>query len=275
PVGPATTDDGGGYEFSNLPPGQYVVTIDSTNVPTGLVETRTGEGTRATDSSTGSATSVVLTDGDSDTTLDFGFWLPAPAITIVKKDAAGNDADTDATAVVLADGATDLVFTIKNTGTEALKDIKVTDAVDHGGSVTGLSCDFSPLGGPDHGTTWTGPLVVDAVFTCTAHLSGIEPDSTHVDTATVVGTGVVTGTVVTSHNPYHATRPPTKVGDKQDTPTPPGDKDIDRQPPADIPKIENLARTGIDLMTYVGSALVMLGAGLVILRVRKPLRRLA
>ena len=59
-VGPADDRRNGKYEFTNLPPGQYVTHIDYSTVPAGLVPTLTGQGTTATDSSTGSATSAVL-----------------------------------------------------------------------------------------------------------------------------------------------------------------------------------------------------------------------
>jgi len=56
---------------------------------------------------------------------------PKPKIQIVKKDAAGNDADTTATSVDLtgSNGSTGLVFTITNNGTEDLTNVVVTDAV--------------------------------------------------------------------------------------------------------------------------------------------------
>ncbi|MCW2812727.1 MAG: Cna domain protein, partial [Nocardioides sp.] len=78
-VGAATTDAAGRYAFADLPAlatGQsYTVRIDNTQAAlAAYVPTATGQGTPATDSSTGSATSGNLTtDGASDLTLDFGF----------------------------------------------------------------------------------------------------------------------------------------------------------------------------------------------------------
>ncbi len=80
PVGPATTDATGHYLFPLLPVGHtYTVTIDqaaSATVLAGLAPTLAEQGANnAVDSSTGTATSVKLTtDGQSDLTLDFGFY---------------------------------------------------------------------------------------------------------------------------------------------------------------------------------------------------------
>ncbi len=71
PVTTTVTDANGIYLFDLLPPGQYLVTVTA---PAGLFATVAGEGDDlASDSSTGSAISVVLDDGESDLTLDFGF----------------------------------------------------------------------------------------------------------------------------------------------------------------------------------------------------------
>jgi hypothetical protein len=72
PVTTTTTDANGNYVFDDLPVGQYKVTVTP---PTGMAPTVTGAGTSATDSSTGDATSANLaTNGQSDPTLDFGFY---------------------------------------------------------------------------------------------------------------------------------------------------------------------------------------------------------
>lgn len=78
PVTTTTTDANGNYQFENLPAGQYKVSVVD---PTGYVPTVTDKGTTATDSSTGSATSIELTtNGASDTTLDFGFVPPMVSV---------------------------------------------------------------------------------------------------------------------------------------------------------------------------------------------------
>jgi LPXTG-motif cell wall-anchored protein len=87
PVAPQTTDANGHYDFANLPPGQYTVTV--TTPPAGLQATKTGAGSTATDSSTASATSVVLTSGASDATLDFGFWAGTDVLGTVVLPATG------------------------------------------------------------------------------------------------------------------------------------------------------------------------------------------
>jgi hypothetical protein len=72
PVGSITTDATGRFLFDNLPVGQYKVSIVS---PAGFTPTLVGSGTSGTDSAAGTDTSVILpNDGDSDMTLDFGFY---------------------------------------------------------------------------------------------------------------------------------------------------------------------------------------------------------
>ncbi len=88
PVMPVTTADGGKYLFENLPAlaeGQsYTVTIDaeaSAAALAGFQPTKTGQGTRETDSATGSDSTLGLTaDGDADLTLDFGFIRPSVTV---------------------------------------------------------------------------------------------------------------------------------------------------------------------------------------------------
>ena len=80
PVATTTTTDGNGlYGFANLAPGQYRVTFS--NLPVGLQPTITNApgSTTGNDSNGLTATSTVLTAGQSDLTLDLGLVAPPPA----------------------------------------------------------------------------------------------------------------------------------------------------------------------------------------------------
>lgn len=124
-----------------------------------------------------------------------------PAITIIKTDDAGNDANTAADKVELADGSTELRFVIKNTGNETLRSINVSDAVVSNGSVTGLKCLF-----PDgsSGTEWAGPFSVGDRFECTAVLTGVVAGPDHEDIASVNATGADSGQPVDDKDSYFA-----------------------------------------------------------------------
>ena len=125
------------------------------------------------------------------------------ALTIAKDDIDGHAGDTRAAAVNLPSGSTRLRFTVRNSGTTALTTIEVTDAVVSGsGTVSGLTCDFSGVGGPGTGTSWDGPLQPNTGFSCTATLSGVF--GTHQDRATVTAVGQ---TPVSASNDYWATGP--------------------------------------------------------------------
>lgn len=192
---------------------------------------------------------------------------PVPAISIVKADADGNDADTVDAAVDLTatGGAADLVFTITNEGEEALRDIAVSDSVVGGGTVADLVCTF-----PDAstGVTWAGPLAVDATFTCTARLTGVTAGQAHVDTGRVTGTGVLTGDGVESENAYHAlVQPP-----QPQAPVDPEDPEIPDALPLTSDTPAGLAVTGANAplgALWLGFLALLGGAALLIVRRRE------
>ncbi len=188
-----------------------------------------------------------------------------PTVRIVKGDVRGNAADTAATAATLGTaGATGLLYTVTNTGTEPLTDLAVTDAVIANGTVNGLSCDFSALGGPRTGTTWAGPLAVGASFPCTAALTGVVPGSTdHHDVGTVTGRGATSGTAVTASNAYFARVATVAVVPAAQTPA----------STVSAPAPTALAYTGSDATTplIAGGAFLALGLGLVVAARRRRL----
>jgi hypothetical protein len=135
---------------------------------------------------------------------------------------------------------TPISFEVVNTGTEPLTEITVSDVTVVGDAqVVDLSCNFTgatdpdrvavttgtrgtgldrweawtPEGGtpqlptPSAGTTWDGPLMVGASFTCTATLDGLPAGTVHADTATVSGIGLVSGKPTRDEDPWHGATP--------------------------------------------------------------------
>ena len=154
---------------------------------------------------------VVESDEDE---AEVNTWVPEPDITIDKYDTLDGDDGTTGhfhnTNRQLQNGVSvPIKFTITNTGNEPLKDIVVVDKTIAGvGVITGLSCDFSPLGGPTTGTTWVGPFAVGASFDCTGELPGLAYFDKHTDKATVTGTGVYSGKPVTDDDIWNGEVPP-------------------------------------------------------------------
>jgi hypothetical protein len=200
--------------------------------------------------------------------------VPASAVSITKDDDAGHAADTAETAVLLgADGTASLAYQVTNSGADALADVTVSDAVVANGTVTDLSCDFSPLGGPASGVTWAGPFAVGASFDCTAALGGVQAGSVdHHDVGTVTARGIESGQAVTASNAWFA-----RVPAAASTPTTPTASPSTpaaapaagpTTPVASTPRgtTTGLAFTGAELAGPVGLAalLTLLGAALVI-----------
>ena len=198
-----------------------------------------------------------------------------PNVDIEKVDAKGNDADTVAESVLLPQGKTDLVFTIVNTGNESLRAIEVTDKATGSGKVSDLTCTF-----PDgtKGTRWEASfaaqnparLVIGGSFTCTAKLTGVEAGKKHADTATVTGTGFVSGTGVTDSDGYHAHRSPDPT--PKPMPSHPGEPTPSKSTPV-TPKTAKpkpkLPRTGADVRLLGVVALGLAAAGGVVVAVRR------
>jgi len=178
----------------------------------------------------------------------------APAVSIEKWSTADGfpvgDFDTAPGKGVAAGAATAITMTITNTGAEALREVTVADGTLDGPAMTGLSCDFSPLGGPSSGTSWAGPFEAGDAFECTGEVPGLDAGAAHADRAAVTGIGVVTGAQVEDADDWHAT------ASEHAAPTPPSSG-----PGA-------LAHTGIAL-GGIGLAVAALLFGLVLARRRR------
>ncbi len=85
-VATTTTDANGGYEFTDLVPGTYTVTFTQ---PAGTQLSPTGAGTPSTDSN-GLTTTVTLTSGQTDTSIDLGVYR-----TVSLGDFVWDDPDAD------------------------------------------------------------------------------------------------------------------------------------------------------------------------------------
>lgn len=103
-------------------------------------------------------------------------------------------------------------FTISNDGGEALIDLTVTDATTGGtsGEIQDLVCTF-----PDEstGVEWDGPFEPGTQFKCVGTLPGLEAGQTHTNTATIVGTGIESGTEVTDEDPWNGHVKSYAIGD--------------------------------------------------------------
>ena len=199
--------------------------------------------------------------GGVDHTIDAGIYFGLPGIDIVKFDGREDapsepvdgpdevdgeyggptpgdwdpavDADTrdDAVEYSLVDGTSGpqpVSMIITNTGTLALVDVSVSDLTVTGSPIEALSCDFSPLGGPESGLEWEGRFLPSDSFTCTGTLS-MGADEVHQNIGSVTGqpvdeNGAPVGDEIGDEDPYWAVTPveptPTPTPEPSATPTP-------------------------------------------------------
>ncbi|HEX2577860.1 MAG TPA: sigma-70 family RNA polymerase sigma factor [Aquihabitans sp.] len=149
---------------------------------------------------------------------------------------------------------------IANTGTEPLVDLVVSDRTTAGsGTMTDLSCDFSPVGGPPSGTTWAGPLEAGEHVYCTGSLTLALGDR-HTNTATVTATGRDSGTRYRDQDDLHARTPRSAAAAT----------DADRSWPARV--AASLPETGAAVTTAAAVGLALLAAGAVLVRLRRTAR---
>ncbi|MCX5676950.1 MAG: SpaA isopeptide-forming pilin-related protein [Planctomycetota bacterium] len=113
----------GYYQFANLVPGTYVVTVDAINPAlTGFTASPTGQGSNpALDSNAQPAATspVFLPSGGSDQTLDFGYYNPTPGIEIIK--------DVLGTAIVAPNTPVTFTYSVWNTGGVPISSVVVAD----------------------------------------------------------------------------------------------------------------------------------------------------
>lgn len=215
-VATTTTNDKGEYYFDSRDAAgltynsKYVVKMDNPADYTAggpldpavwqLSKPGTGEeGNKAT--MVGGFPTVPVTTGDpgeNDHTFDIGF-APIPKIHIVKYDGrlAGppggplTHANNKATPTVYeagSDGMTGpqpVAMIVTNNGSAALGNVKVSDKTLGKPAMTGLTCDFSALGGPATGTTWGGIFEPGDSFPCTGSVN-LEAGQEHGDEIKVV-----------------------------------------------------------------------------------------
>jgi protocatechuate 3,4-dioxygenase beta subunit len=117
-VGSISTDANGYYLFSDLLPGCYYVTFGS---PAGYVATAANAGVddaKDSDSNGGTTGQYTLASGESNLTVDAGFYQCQPSFTFTK---------TPKNEVVRSGGLATYIYTVVNTGCAPLTDIQVVD----------------------------------------------------------------------------------------------------------------------------------------------------
>jgi uncharacterized repeat protein (TIGR01451 family) len=174
PTGPLSTvtSDGGYYEFIDLTPGTYTVTVDAGTLPPGVVPSYDLDGT-----GTPHTTQVGIADGQDRTDVDFGYQ-PLVDLQITKEDSEDP-----------LPGGNNLIYTItvENQGPAPATNVVVTDMLPAGTTLVATSgCAEDPSGTP---TCSLGSLGIGASTSFTIEVS-IDPAplASITNTATVSAT---------------------------------------------------------------------------------------
>ncbi len=252
------TDANGLYQFAGLAPGAYTVTVTP---PAGYVPTLTGQGTTATDSSTGSAASAVLAGGEADQTLDFGFVKPVVILPV----SVGNFVWSDSNGNGIQDG-----------GEPGIAGVTVTISLTGGGTVRNV--DGSPLATLAIQTDANG-LYQFAGLAPGAYTVTVTPPAGYVPTLTGQGTtatdsstGSAASAVLASGGTDQtldfgfvkpAVVPPVSVGNSVGSDNPiSGPQPVSDMAPLPISDSQPLPVTGSDSLLLVLGGVGLLGIGL-------------
>ena len=154
-----TTDTDGLYLFSDLPAGDYVVTVDaSTLPPNAIAQTYDADGL-----ATPNESSLTLGSGEDNLLQDFGYQPAGPGISIIKT--AGDAIDGD-TLTINAPGVVTYRYVVTNIGNTYLTDITITDDA---GTPTDTNDDVLITGTECAGLA--GPLAPQGFIICTADIA--------------------------------------------------------------------------------------------------------
>ncbi|WP_429885835.1 DUF7507 domain-containing protein, partial [Geoalkalibacter halelectricus] len=128
------TDANGFYLFTGLCAGDYEVLVDETTLPMGFVASPCEQGMDpALDSNCQPALVTLPTNSSQDLTIDFGYYLVAPAIDI-EKYTNGEDADDPSGPIVAVGSPVEWTYVVTNIGNVELINVMVSD--DQGVMVT-------------------------------------------------------------------------------------------------------------------------------------------
>ena len=115
------TAGGGLYNIGGLAAGTYDARVDTTTLPPGYVQTYDLDGI-----GTAHEASVAVNAGQLRTDVDFGYYLPNPALTLVKR-TNGQDANTPPGPTLTVGSPVTWTFEVTNSGNVALTNVTVTD----------------------------------------------------------------------------------------------------------------------------------------------------